>query len=152
MALDRNGSKLRTAGVIWDINSFDQWGVELGKQAPAHIMSHGITMSHGIPSPTVHSTILSGALNPSLPRHVVLRFVCACVHTPCAHVGAIEQRGAGEERTVLVKGGRGAITCTTWSEEIHSHQWDAQLCTLQCAVGYTTSRASSLDGHSYSLA
>jgi glucose-6-phosphate isomerase len=24
--------KIFTQGVIWDINSFDQWGVELGKQ------------------------------------------------------------------------------------------------------------------------
>ena len=24
--------KIFTQGVIWDVNSFDQWGVELGKQ------------------------------------------------------------------------------------------------------------------------
>jgi len=24
--------KIFTQGIIWDINSFDQWGVELGKQ------------------------------------------------------------------------------------------------------------------------
>ena len=27
-----------TQGVIWDINSFDQWGVELGKQLAQRIV------------------------------------------------------------------------------------------------------------------
>lgn len=29
--------KIFVQGVIWNINSFDQWGVELGKQLAAHI-------------------------------------------------------------------------------------------------------------------
>jgi len=30
--------KIFTQGIIWNINSFDQWGVELGKQLAAHIL------------------------------------------------------------------------------------------------------------------
>lgn len=29
--------KIFTQGIIWDINSFDQWGVELGKQLAKQI-------------------------------------------------------------------------------------------------------------------
>jgi glucose-6-phosphate isomerase len=29
--------KIFVQGVIWNVNSFDQWGVELGKQLAAHI-------------------------------------------------------------------------------------------------------------------
>ena len=31
--------KIFVQGVIWDINSFDQWGVELGKQLAKTILS-----------------------------------------------------------------------------------------------------------------
>ena len=30
--------KVFTQGVIWNINSFDQWGVELGKALPARLL------------------------------------------------------------------------------------------------------------------
>jgi glucose-6-phosphate isomerase len=30
--------KIFTQGVIWDVNSFDQWGVELGKQLAKEIL------------------------------------------------------------------------------------------------------------------
>ncbi|MEP7219769.1 MAG: glucose-6-phosphate isomerase, partial [Bacteroidota bacterium] len=30
--------KIFTQGIIWDINSFDQWGVELGKQLAKAIL------------------------------------------------------------------------------------------------------------------
>jgi glucose-6-phosphate isomerase len=33
--------KVFTQGVIWNINSFDQWGVELGKELAKKILSHG---------------------------------------------------------------------------------------------------------------
>ena len=33
--------KVFTQGVLWNINSFDQWGVELGKQLARHILSKG---------------------------------------------------------------------------------------------------------------
>jgi glucose-6-phosphate isomerase len=32
--------KIFVQGVIWHINSFDQWGVELGKQLLPTILSH----------------------------------------------------------------------------------------------------------------
>jgi glucose-6-phosphate isomerase len=31
--------KIFVQGIIWNINSFDQWGVELGKQLAAHIQA-----------------------------------------------------------------------------------------------------------------
>jgi glucose-6-phosphate isomerase len=31
--------KIFVQGVIWNINSFDQWGVELGKQLASHILA-----------------------------------------------------------------------------------------------------------------
>ena len=33
--------KVFTQGVIWNINSFDQWGVELGKEMARKILSGG---------------------------------------------------------------------------------------------------------------
>jgi glucose-6-phosphate isomerase len=30
--------KIFTQGIVWDINSFDQWGVELGKQLAGVIL------------------------------------------------------------------------------------------------------------------
>ena len=33
--------KVFTQGVIWNVNSFDQWGVELGKQLARRILSKG---------------------------------------------------------------------------------------------------------------
>jgi glucose-6-phosphate isomerase len=33
--------KVFTQGVIWNINSFDQWGVELGKEMATKILSGG---------------------------------------------------------------------------------------------------------------
>jgi glucose-6-phosphate isomerase len=42
--------KIFTQGIIWDINSFDQWGVELGKQLAKAILSElekpGVIASH----------------------------------------------------------------------------------------------------------
>jgi glucose-6-phosphate isomerase len=42
--------KIFTQGAIWNINSFDQWGVELGKQLAKAILlelkSPGKAMSH----------------------------------------------------------------------------------------------------------
>jgi glucose-6-phosphate isomerase len=33
--------KVFTQGVLWNINSFDQWGVELGKEMAKKILSGG---------------------------------------------------------------------------------------------------------------
>ena len=33
--------KVFTQGVIWNINSFDQWGVELGKELAKKILEKG---------------------------------------------------------------------------------------------------------------
>jgi glucose-6-phosphate isomerase len=33
--------KVFTQGVLWNINSFDQWGVELGKELAKKILSGG---------------------------------------------------------------------------------------------------------------
>lgn len=47
--------KVFVQGVIWNINSFDQWGVELGKELASHIqrdMLHGITNESHDPSTT----------------------------------------------------------------------------------------------------
>ena len=30
--------KIFVQGIIWNLNSFDQWGVELGKQLTTHIL------------------------------------------------------------------------------------------------------------------
>ena len=30
--------KIFVQGIIWNLNSFDQWGVELGKQLTSHIL------------------------------------------------------------------------------------------------------------------
>jgi len=32
--------KVFTQGVLWNVNSFDQWGVELGKQLAGQILKH----------------------------------------------------------------------------------------------------------------
>jgi glucose-6-phosphate isomerase len=39
--------KVFTQGVIWDINSFDQWGVELGKALAKNISTELISKQHG---------------------------------------------------------------------------------------------------------
>ena len=35
--------KVFTQGVIWDVNSFDQWGVELGKRLASRLQDAGTT-------------------------------------------------------------------------------------------------------------
>lgn len=42
--------KIFTQGIMWNINSFDQWGVELGKQLAKNILPEltatGVVSSH----------------------------------------------------------------------------------------------------------
>ena len=48
--------KVFVQGVIWDINSFDQWGVELGKELAAELAGTlGDEHSH-VPAPIAHAT------------------------------------------------------------------------------------------------
>lgn len=46
--------KIFVQGVIWDVNSFDQWGVELGKVLAKDI--YATIQSHSAPSDTVDSS------------------------------------------------------------------------------------------------
>jgi glucose-6-phosphate isomerase len=39
MLIPNNEHKIFVQGVIWQINSFDQWGVELGKQLANDILA-----------------------------------------------------------------------------------------------------------------
>jgi glucose-6-phosphate isomerase len=50
--------KIFTQGVIWDVNSFDQWGVELGKQLAGVILGE----LGGEPSPAGHDSSTAGLL------------------------------------------------------------------------------------------
>jgi glucose-6-phosphate isomerase len=51
--------KIFTQGVIWNINSFDQWGVELGKQ-----LAKAILPELGAPGPvTSHDPSTNGLIN-----------------------------------------------------------------------------------------
>lgn len=50
--------KIFTQGVIWDINSFDQWGVELGKKL-AENLEHELKNKSNIPS---HDSSTNGLL------------------------------------------------------------------------------------------
>ena len=40
--------KVFVQAVIWDINPFDQWGVELGKQ-----LTYGLMGREGVPAPEI---------------------------------------------------------------------------------------------------
>jgi glucose-6-phosphate isomerase len=39
--------KIFTQGVIWRVNSFDQWGVELGKKLAGTILDEQRRLAHG---------------------------------------------------------------------------------------------------------
>jgi len=52
-------SKIFVQGVIWDINSFDQWGVELGKQLAKAIEPE----LEGKSEVTSHDSSTNGLLN-----------------------------------------------------------------------------------------
>jgi len=51
--------KIFVQGVIWNLNSFDQWGVELGKQLATSILDE---LNTGAPS-TVHDSSTNGLIN-----------------------------------------------------------------------------------------
>ncbi len=51
--------KIFTQGVIWDINSFDQWGVELGKQLAKKILPE----LDGIQEVATHDSSTNGLIN-----------------------------------------------------------------------------------------
>ena len=51
--------KIFTQGIIWEINSFDQWGVELGKQ-----LAKAILPELGSSAPiTTHDSSTRGLIN-----------------------------------------------------------------------------------------
>ena len=51
--------KIFTQGVIWNINSFDQWGVELGKQLAKAILPE----LEGAGKVTTHDSSTNGLIN-----------------------------------------------------------------------------------------
>ena len=51
--------KIFTQGIIWNINSFDQWGVELGKQLAKAILPE---LAGGAPV-TSHDSSTNGLIN-----------------------------------------------------------------------------------------
>jgi len=51
--------KILTQGVIWDVNSFDQWGVELGKQLAKVILPE----LHGQERVEPHDASTNGLIN-----------------------------------------------------------------------------------------
>jgi glucose-6-phosphate isomerase len=51
--------KIFVQGVIWNVNSFDQWGVELGKQLAAHIQPE-LYDAHPV---SVHDASTNGLIN-----------------------------------------------------------------------------------------
>jgi glucose-6-phosphate isomerase len=51
--------KIFVQGIIWDINSFDQWGVELGKQLAGKILPE---LSSAVPV-TTHDSSTRGLIN-----------------------------------------------------------------------------------------
>jgi glucose-6-phosphate isomerase len=51
--------KIFTQGVIWNINSFDQWGVELGKQLATAILPE----LDGSEAVTSHDSSMNGLIN-----------------------------------------------------------------------------------------
>lgn len=55
--------KIFCQGVIWDINSFDQWGVELGKQLANAILPEIAARGEITPAITAHDSSTNAALN-----------------------------------------------------------------------------------------
>ncbi|ELU10291.1 hypothetical protein CAPTEDRAFT_159138 [Capitella teleta] len=51
--------KIHVQGVIWDINSYDQWGVELGKQLAKVIQPE----LHGSDAVSGHDSSTNGLIN-----------------------------------------------------------------------------------------
>jgi glucose-6-phosphate isomerase len=51
--------KIFTQGVIWNINSFDQWGVELGKELAAAILPE----LEGTDAVSSHDSSTNGLIN-----------------------------------------------------------------------------------------
>ncbi|MGA2550225.1 MAG: glucose-6-phosphate isomerase [Burkholderiaceae bacterium] len=63
-----------TQGVIWDINSFDQWGVELGKVLARHVLSElGSASAGGAPKKAAQSESADSSTNALIKRYRTLR-------------------------------------------------------------------------------
>lgn len=60
--------KIFVQGVIWDVNSFDQWGVELGKKLASKILPE---LSDSSPIST-HDSSTNGLINYVKKRRVTL--------------------------------------------------------------------------------
>ena len=52
--------KIFVQGIVWDINSFDQWGVELGKQLAKKILPE---LSASAGTVTSHDSSTNGLIN-----------------------------------------------------------------------------------------
>lgn len=52
--------KIHVQGIIWNINSYDQWGVELGKQLAKVIQGE---LKPGAPAPTNHDSSTNGLIS-----------------------------------------------------------------------------------------
>ena len=61
--------KIFVQGVIWNINSFDQWGVELGKQLAKQILPE---LAPGAPEATAHDCSTNGLINHYKARRAAL--------------------------------------------------------------------------------
>jgi len=60
--------KIFTMGVIWNINSFDQWGVELGKELAMKILRE--IEVDGQKSVSTHDSSTNGLINYYLQHHL----------------------------------------------------------------------------------
>ena len=61
--------KIFVQGIVWNINSFDQWGVELGKQLAKQILPE---LAPGTPDATSHDCSTNGLINHFKARRAAL--------------------------------------------------------------------------------
>ena len=61
--------KIFVQGIVWNINSFDQWGVELGKQLAKQILPE---LAPGAPEATAHDCSTNGLINHYKARRAAL--------------------------------------------------------------------------------
>ena len=61
--------KIFAQGIIWNINSFDQWGVELGKQLAKAILPE---LAASAPAASAHDCSTNGLINHYKARRAAL--------------------------------------------------------------------------------
>ena len=54
-------SRVTCSGIVWGINSFDQWGVELGKKLATAILNE--TAPGAAPTPDAHDSSTNQLMN-----------------------------------------------------------------------------------------